>query len=281
MPLRIAPRKPGRNALPLNPRGEKADLLSNLPAGAPALDELITPFRLRYERSCALALEAQVEECADYLQNPEVLIAEFLESYYWVEGKLDPDRHDALFEASHEELVLEPYFDSLVLHVRAGDETEKIRCLAGAFAPLPGELHPALEQKGVDYVGVREGTQRIVLGVSDALHAATGFCLLLRALNCLAELAPPFQVARLRRHVLRDRVDPEPAFDLQIAIAARERTPDETALLELTRDLAEMFKRRASDEPQFQGSIGRIECLEVGAGAAPSEGAAIQVLWSA
>jgi hypothetical protein len=246
------------------------------------MDELITPFRLRFERSCTLELAAQVEECADYLQNPDVLIAEFLESYYWVEGKLDPDRHDALFEASHEELVLEPYFDSLVLRVDAGGGgTETIRCLAGAFAPLPGEIHPALEQKGVDYVGVREGSQRIVLGISETQHEATGFCLLLRGLNCLAELAPPFQVARLRRHVLRDRVDPEAAFDLQIGIAARERAPVETALLELTRDLAEMFKRRIGDDPQFEGSIGRIECLEIGIQPGASHGGAFRLHWRA
>jgi hypothetical protein len=245
------------------------------------MDELITPFRQRYERSCALEAAAQVEECADYLQNPDVLIAEFLESYYEVEGKLDPERHDALFEASQEELVLEPYFDSLLLRVDGGDRSETIRCLAGAFAPLPGELHPALEQKGVDYVGVREGTQRIVLGVTDVQHEQTGFCLLLRALNCLAELAPPFQVARLRRHVLRDRVDPEPAFDLQIGIGARERAPIETALLELTRDLAEMFKRRIGEEPQFAGSIGRIECLEVGTTDAAANGRSLRVHWRA
>ncbi len=210
-----------------------------------------------------------------------MLIAEFLESYYWIEGKLDPERHDALLEASQEELVLEPYFDSLVLRVDAGDRTETIRCLAGAFAPLPGELHPALEQKGVDYVGVREGTQRIVFGVTDTHRETTGFCLLLRGLNCLAELAPPFQVARLRRHVLRDRVDPEAAFDLQIGIAGRERTPIETALLELTRDLAEMFKRRMSEEPQFEGAVGRIECLEVGAGDAASRRGSLRVHWRA
>jgi hypothetical protein len=210
-----------------------------------------------------------------------VLIAEFLESYYWVEGKLDPERHDAMFEASHGELVLEPYFDSLVLHVDADGETELIRCLAGAFAPLPGELHPALEQKGVDYVGVREGSQRIVLGVSDAQNTTTGFSLLLRALNCLAELAPPFQVARLRRHVLRERVDPEPAFDLQIGITARERTREEVALLELTRDLAEMFKRRIADAAQFEGSIGRIDCLEIGPASASASGASLRVHWRA
>jgi hypothetical protein len=245
------------------------------------VDELTTPFRLRYERSCTLEAAAQLEECADYLQNPDVLVAEFLESYYWVEGKLDPDRHDELFEASQQELVLEPYFDSLILCVGEGDRSETIRCLAGAFAPLPGELHPALEQKGVDYVGVREGSQRIVLGVTDLSHETSGFCLLLRALNCLAELTPPFQVTRLRRHVLRDRVDPEAAFDLQIGVAARERTADEIALLELTRDLAEMFKRRVGAEPQFAGSIGRIECLEIGAAAAGAAGGSLRVHWRA
>jgi len=245
------------------------------------VDPLTTPFRLRYERSCTLEVTAQLEEGADYLQNPDVMVAEFLESYYQVEGKLDPDRHDALFEASQEELVLEPYFDSLILRVEADDRCETIRCLAGAFAPLPGELHPALEQKGVDYVGVREGSQRIVLGVTDLQHEASGFCLLLRALNCLAELAPPFQVTRLRKHVLRDRVDPEAAFDLQIGIAARDRAPTEIALLELTRDLAEMFKRRVGAEPQFAGSIGRIECLEIGAAPARAPTGSMRVHWRA
>jgi len=245
------------------------------------MDELTTPFRLRYERTCTLELGAQVEECADYLQNPEVLIAEFLEANYWVEQKLDPERHDALFEASQEELVLEPYFDSLVLHVDAGESTESIRCLAGAFDPLPGELHPALEQKGVDYVGVRDGSQRIVLGVTDQQRETTGFSLLLRALNCLAELAPPFQVTRLRRHVLRDRVDPEAAFDLQIGMTARERTATEIALLELTRDLAEMFKRRIGEKAQFEGSIGWIEALAIGAASARATGGSLRVHWRA
>jgi hypothetical protein len=243
------------------------------------VQDLMTPFRQRYERSLSLEVPAQIEECADYLSNPEVLIAEFLESYYWIEGKLDPEREDELLAASQEELVLEPYFDSLQLRVETDGRVDSIRCLAGAFAPLPGELHPALEQKGVDYVGVREGSQRIVLGVTDLHQDSTSFRLLLRALNCLAEVAPPFQLARLRRHVLRDRVDPEAAFDLQIGVAGPERAPLETALLELTRDLAEMFKRRMSSEPQFEGSIGRIECLEVVAGA--SADAPLRALWCA
>ena len=81
--------------------------------------------------------------------------------------------------------------------------------------------------------------------------------------------------------MLRDRVDPEPAFDLQIGIVARVRAPVETALLELTRDLAEMFKRRISDEPQFAGSIGRIDCLEIASESARSAGGTLRVHWRA
>src|SRR5688572_12461712 len=175
----IGPQGTTSTRRPLNPAPGTADFSY--------VDVLVTPFRQRYERSLSLELGAQIEECADYLQNPEVLIAEFLESYYWIEGKLDPEREDELLAASQAELVLEPYFDSLELRVQVDGRVDSIRCLAGAFAPLPGELHPALEQKGVDYVGVREGSQRVVFGVTDLQQASTSFCLLLRGLNCLAE----------------------------------------------------------------------------------------------
>jgi hypothetical protein len=243
------------------------------------VSELNTPFRDRYERSLTLPVQAQIEECADYLQHPEVLIAEFLESYYLVERKLDPDQADALQEASTAELLLEPYFDSLELRVASGSKVETIRCVAGAFAPLAGELHPALERRGVDYIGVRDGSQRVVLGVSDAEGETSAFCLLLRALNCLAELATPFQMVRLRRHVLRDRVDPEGVFDLQVGIARGARSDLDTSLLVLTRDLAEVFKTRISAESQFEGQIGRIECLELDPENAT--GSALRLRWRA
>lgn len=270
---------PGARLHPHSIPGAIWSILPRDPSRRLALDDLTTPFRDRYERSRTQSVQAQIEECADYLQHPEVLIAEFLESYYLVEGKLDPERADALHETSHAELVLEPYFDSLELRVGAGSKVETIRCVAGAFAPLAGELHPALDRRGVDYVGVREGSQRVVLGVSDMDGETTAFCLLLRALNCLAELATPFQVARLRRHVLRGRVDPEGVFDLQIGIRCGERSELETSLLVLTRDLAEVFKTRISAEPQFDGSIGRIECLEQNP-AEPTEGV-LRLRWRA
>lgn len=248
--------------------------------GGLVLSEFVTAFRQRYDHIRSLTLDEQVRECVDYLQNPEILISEFVESYYQVEEKLDPEREDEALEASLSELVLEPFFDSLELHVRGRGGLETVRCVGGAFAPLPGELHPALEQQGLDYVGVRKGTSRTVLGVTDTSQESSVFSLLLRGLNCLAELSPPFQMTRLRRHVLKDRVTPDAAFDLQIGIFQRQHDESEVSLLMLTRDLAETFKARIEPEQQFSGTVGRIECLASGSNP-PAPGAALQQLWIA
>ena len=82
--------------------------------------DLCTPFRERYERSRGLDLEAQIEECADYLQYPDILITEFLEAYYRVERELDPDREDEKLDASLAELVLEPFSGSSEFQIRRG-----------------------------------------------------------------------------------------------------------------------------------------------------------------
>ncbi|MEM7410315.1 MAG: hypothetical protein AAF430_08785 [Myxococcota bacterium] len=208
---------------------------------------------------------------------PDVLVAEFLESYYQVEGKLDPEREDERLEASLAEIVLEPYFDSLELHSQMGPKTETITCLSGAFAPVAGEQHPALERSGVDFVGVRQGRESLVFGVTDPEGEDSPFVLLLRGLNCLAELSPPFQMARLGRHVLKNRVGQDARFDLQLGIPKRERGPSELSLWVLTRDLAEVFKARIAEEAQFRGEIGLIECVELPDG----ENAALRVRWRA
>ena len=239
---------------------------------------LITPFRQRFERASSLELASQLQECVDYLENPQVLIAEFLESYYLVESKLDPEQEDESLEALGEEVVLEPFFDSLELMVRAGSRVERVRCLTGAFAPLAGEVHPALERQGVDFVGLREGSERIVLGVSDPNGDSSSFALLLRGLNCLAELAPPFQLTRLRRHVLRERLDPDGCFDLLLGIGGVDKEPDALSLMLLTRDLAEVFKRAMEAEGQFSGTVGRIDCVSLD-GVTPGSEAPLKVRW--
>ena len=224
------------------------------------MSELITPFRERYEHSRTLGCEDQIKECADYLQHPEVLITEFLESYYLVERKSDPVRHRVLDEKDDEEFVLESFHDSLQLDVLSdGGRLESILCAGGAFDPLPSEQHPALQRRGLDYIGSRDSFSRIVLGVTDAQDEGTAYLLLLRALNCFAEIAPPFQLARLCRLVIRDGMQPDVIFDLQIGLSNRPESTTGTTLWHLTRDLAEAFKIRIVQHRQFEGTLGWIE----------------------
>jgi hypothetical protein len=226
------------------------------------MSDLLTPFRKHYEHSRSLDLEEQIEECVDYVQHPEVLITEFLESYYLVERKLDPESQEALDEKEEEEFVLEPFHDDLQLDIRGADgRVERISCAGGAFDPLPDEQHPALRRRGFDYVGLRDDFSRIVLGATQAQAEETPYLLLLRALNCFAEVAPPFQLARLRRLVLHDRIQSEVIFDLQIGLSHRIESPVETTLWQLTWDLAEAIKRRILQHTQFEGTLGWIECL--------------------
>jgi hypothetical protein len=226
------------------------------------MSDLCTPFRDHYEHSRTLDCEKQLKECADYVQHPEVLISEFLESYYLVERGFDPVRQDGLDGEDEEELVLEPFHDSLRLDIlKDGGRLERMLCAGGAFDPLPGEQHPALRRRGLDYVGLRGRSSRIVLGVTEAGEEGTPYLLLLRVLNCFAEIAPPFQLARLQRLVIRDRIQSDATFDLQIGLSTRRCCEAGAALRQLTRDLAEAFKSRILQHPQFRGTLGWIESL--------------------
>ena len=233
---------------------------------------LSTPFRDHYEKSRQLDGESQLRECADYVQHPDVLIQEFLESYYLVERKLDPEDQNAMDAMDADEFVLEPFHDELRLSVR--DETgqsQRITCASGAFDPLPTGEHPALRRRGFDYVGTREGTSSIVLGVTETEEETTAYVLLLRALNGFAELAPPFQLARLRRLVIQNRIEPDATFDLHLALSRLPETAAETALWQLTRDLTEAFKVRILATPQFERTLGSIECFFLDADARNGE----------
>jgi hypothetical protein len=52
-----------------------------------------TILRQRFERARGLPADAQMRECIDYLQNPEVLIQEFVDAFTAVESCCDPDEH--------------------------------------------------------------------------------------------------------------------------------------------------------------------------------------------
>lgn len=224
---------------------------------------ITTPFRERYQRVRGLDLAGQLDECTDYLQHPEVLVTEFLESYYLIERESHPEDDKPDRDEDIEEMVLEPFFDSLQLFIHGADGgMERILCAGGAFDPLGHVEHPALTRQGLDYIGMRGGSSRIILGVVEGPKDATTFQLLLRVLNCFAEVASPFQLARMRSQVIRNRIQPDAVFDLHMGLSARPSDGVGKALEALSRDLADVFKTRLEEHGQFEGTLGWIESLD-------------------
>ena len=131
------------------------------------LDGGKTPFRERYLRAAELGLDAQLKECMEYLEHPEVLVTEFFESYYLVERESHPG-DDTLRKAGGdvEEMVLEPFFDSLQLYVEDDQgHVERLLCASGAFDPIPADQHPALGHQGLDYIGMRGASSHSTRGM--------------------------------------------------------------------------------------------------------------------
>jgi hypothetical protein len=242
---------------------------------------LVTPFRRHYEHCRALDVKRQLHECADHLQHPDVLLMEFFESYHLVErswspgGSLRPGANDG------DELILEPFYESLELSVRGGPGgPERLVCVSGSMSPLPEDRHPALSRRGLDYLGYRaDEPPRLVLGAAQGARDETPYVLLLRALNCFAELSPPLRVVQLGRELIRGKIPEDARFDLHVGITERDPGEEWMALIELTRDLAELFKRQVADQPHVADALGSIECVEIGAGAAGGI-VAMQRIWS-
>jgi len=241
-------------------------------------DSLTTPFRLHYEHCRSLDLEGQVRECADHLQHPEVLLMEFFESYHQIEGSWSPEQE--LRPPESDELVLEIFHDSLEIHIEGGPRgPEKVVCLSGAVNPIPEGEHPAISRRGLDYVGLLAGPPpRLVLGVAQASKDETPYLLLLRALNCFAELSPPLRVTQLGHELLGGAISEDVYFDLQLGLNEPSASPEWQALVEFSRDLAELFVRQVGEYRQFEGTLGRVGCFEIDPGHV-RDGIAMRPLW--
>ena len=224
---------------------------------------LLTPFREHYEHCKALDPDGQLRECADHLQHPDVLLMEFFESYHLIERSFEPEQE--LRPGESDELVLESFYESLELSIRDREgDAERLVCVSGSMSPIPEANHPALSRRGLDYVGLRGGESlSIVLGVAQSGKEETPYVMLLRALNCLAELSPPFRVMQLGRELIHGRIPENVRFDLHIGITDLDPSDTWVSLIELTRDLAELFKRQVGSQAQFRDILGRIECVEI------------------
>ena len=243
-------------------------------------ETLATPFRAHLEHCQQLGTRAQLVECVDYIQHIDILVAEFLESYYLVERLWDP-KTTAKSEVEGSELVLEPFYPSLEFAlVEPGSQAagDPIVCVSGALSPLPSDQHPALTRHGLDFVGLHAGSaQHIALGTIQSSKTESAFLLLLRALNGLAELSPPLRMAQFGSDVLNGGIPEDADFSLYLGVAERQDEGDMRALLELTRDLAEAFVARADAIAQFSGTLAEVACIELDSDALAS--GQLQTIW--
>jgi hypothetical protein len=245
-----------------------------------AVDEILTtPFRAHLERCQQLGARAQLVECADYIQHLDVLVLEFLESYYLVERLWDPET-TARSHAVEEELVLEPFYESLEFVLgESNTANEPIVCVCGAMSPLPSEQHPALTRHGLDFVGLRAGNPKhIVLGAVQSSERESAFVLLLRALNGLAELCPPLRMAQLGSDILRGGIPEDADFSLCLGVTERADDADARALVELSRDLAERFVADTNEVAQVSGLLSGVSCFELDPATLAS--GRVEIVWS-
>lgn len=239
--------------------------------GEPGLAERGSPLpstslRRRYERSAELTVAQQMAECVDYLQNPEVLVAEFVDAYCAVEAYCGDD-----------EMVFRRADPATTPDITVLDSAPySFTSLAWELTPLAGA--EPVGAGGFDYVGIRRDPPgHPVLGVMQSALDPTPYLVLMRLLSSVAELMPPARLEMANADLFKGALGTDPLFDLHLLLSAQQPDRDHTTLGELTRDLADVFLEQIGDEWQFPDLIRSIHGLRRSGPAADSP---LHVVWA-
>lgn len=227
-----------------------------------------TLLRQRFERARSLSLAAQVRECVDYLQNPEVLIEEFIDAYTAVESCCDPIEQrfkvrpagdDA---AKQRKAFLDAVFGAGPIPVFDVVPYE-FECVARDVASLSQSVdRKALRADGLDYMGrISDESPLAVIGVVQAGLESSPYALFLRLITCLSELAPDAQLRAADETLFKGGLGAEPKLDLHLLLRESEAETAAGTLRQLTHDLAEVFYAGVSEEWQFPDVLRNIVCL--------------------
>jgi hypothetical protein len=227
-----------------------------------------TILRQRFERARALPLDAQMRECVDYLQNPEVLIQEFVDAFTAVESCCDPDEQKFQVVPVGKQApaartaLLERLFAKGSVAVFDTVPFE-FSCVARDVASVSGSTgNPVPHLDGLDYVGHMIDAEPVgVLGVVQYDATTTPFSLFLRLITCLSEIAPGAQLSAADAGLFKGGLGGEPKLDLQLVLRDAETEPAQATLRQLTHDLAEAFYAGISEEWQFPDVLRNIVCL--------------------
>lgn len=221
-------------------------------------------------RSRELPLEAQMMECVDLLQSPELVVEELLRSVEQIRTAVPERGRLELVRDSGEVAEGAFFYPSRELFVR-GDRCS-FTCLGTSIgfrtvgeAPAPTADGHALHS--IDYAAVTcEARPMPVLGFTARSESESAYPILLRALASLIELTRPRRFDLLDREIYRGLLGPAPAFDLALVLWDEDDPQDpRRPLCELSRDLAEVLKKTLQAEPRFPPVLLDFVCLRMNA----------------
>lgn len=227
-----------------------------------------TPLRASYERVRSLDPAAQLRECMDLLENPDVFLNDVAEAYVLADSCCEAPPAPDEGAGEDGELVLGRFAAGVGLEV-TGAEPAELRCLSGAFDPLRGPL--ALEAPGgLDYVAMQHRPEAApVLGAVASADEPTPYPVLLRLLCCFTEMATPALLEHWNAQLFKGGLGAEPSFHLHLVLwrpgelTLRHVGPDYFALCELTRDLAELARNACLESPPLGNYLAGIHWLTV------------------
>jgi len=222
----------------------------------------------RFEkRTRALSLEAQMMECVELLQLPEVVVADLSESL--ADVREDKETHPrADVRSSEDEDRTAFFYPSRELFVQG--DGGSFTCLATDVAFAPGYESSSESTSGVhagdiDYAAVTcEARPFPVLGFTQRAPTESAYPLLLRGLSSMIEMLRPGRFEALDREIYRGLLGPAPNFDVALVLwdddeEASARRP----LCELARDLAETLKSTLAADAGFPPILRDIVCLRM------------------
>ncbi len=231
-------------------------------------------------RSRGLPLEAQMMECVDLLQSPELVVDELLRSLEQIRtaaperGRLElskdqADRAEGAFFYPSRELFVRGdrcSFTCLATSLEFRPAGPVLVAKPGA-APSASVASTARAPHSIDYAAVTcEARPVPVLGFTARTESESAYPILLRALASLIELTRPRRFDLLDREVYRGLLGPAPAFDLALVLWDEDDPQDpRRPLCELSRDLAEVLKKALRAEPLFPPVLLDFVCLRMNA----------------
>jgi hypothetical protein len=221
-------------------------------------------------RSRGLPLEAQMKECIDLLQSPELVVEELLRSIDQIRAAAPEPGRLELLKGPADRAEGAFFYPSRELFVR-GDRCS-FTCLATSLefrraGDPPVSPAPVRVPHAIDYAAVTcEARPVPVLGFTAWSEAESAYPILLRALASLIELTRPRRFDLLDRDVYRGLLGPAPAFDLALVLWDEDDPQDpRRPLCELSRDLAEVLKKTLRAEPRFPPVLLDFVCLRMNA----------------